>query len=101
MQGAMSGTTLEWHVYMVRRSDGSLYTGIATDIGRRFAEHQSGKGAKYLRGRSPLKLAFKAKVGKRSLALRIERSIKRLPKSEKEKIVEEGIDVSRVIARRT
>jgi putative endonuclease len=101
MQGAMPGIILEWYVYMVRCRDGSLYTGIATDIGRRFAEHQSGKGAKYLRGRSPLKLAFKAKVGKRSLALRIERSIKRLPKSEKEKIVEEGIDVSRVIARRT
>lgn len=96
----MPGITLEWYVYMVRCRDGSLYTGIATDIDRRFAEHRSGKGAKYLRGRSPLKLAFKAKIGKRALALKIERLIKGLPKSEKERIVAEGIDVSRVLARR-
>jgi putative endonuclease len=100
MQGAMPGITLEWYVYMVRCRDGSLYTGIATDIDRRFAEHRSGKGAKYLRGRSPLKLAFKVKIGKRALALKIERLIKGLPKSEKERIVAEGIDVSRVLARR-
>lgn len=78
-----------------------MYTGIATDVERRFAEHQSGKGAKYLRGRAPLKLAFKIKIGKRSLALKIERLIKRLPRFKKERIVETGIDVDQVLKRRT
>jgi putative endonuclease len=91
----------DWNVYMVRCRDGKLYTGIATDVERRFAEHQSGKGAKYLRGRAPLKLAFKIKIGKRSLALKIERLIKRLPRFKKERIVETGIDVDQVLKRRT
>lgn len=78
----------EWSIYMVRCRDGSLYTGIATDVARRFADHQSGKGAKYLRGRGPLELAFKKRIGSRSLALKIERLIKRLPKDKKEGLVE-------------
>jgi putative endonuclease len=72
---------------MVRCRDGSLYTGIATDIARRFAEHQSGMGAKYLRGRTPLILVYKKRIGSRSLALTIERIIKRMPKERKERIV--------------
>jgi len=91
----------DWNVYMVRCRDGKLYTGIATDVERRFAEHQSGKGAKYLRGRAPLKLAFKIKIGRRSLALKVERLIKRLPRFKRERIVETGIDVDQVLKRRT
>jgi putative endonuclease len=86
--------TPQWHVYMVRCRDGSLYTGIATDIARRFAEHQSGKGAKYLRGRIPLKMVYKKKIGSRSLAFKIERIIKRMPKEKKEGIVTKRIDVN-------
>jgi putative endonuclease len=78
---------------MVRCRDGSLYTGIATDIARRFAEHQSGKGAKYLRGRTPLILVYKKRIGSRSLALKIERIIKRMPKERKEGVVSKRIDV--------
>lgn len=85
---------------MVRCHGESLYTGIATDINRRFAEHQSGKGAKYLRGRAPLKLAFSEKIGKRSLALKLERLIKRLPKNMKERIVASGISMDQVLKRR-
>jgi putative endonuclease len=84
----------EWYLYMVRCRDGKLYTGIATDIDRRLADHQVGKGAKYLRGRAPLMLAFKKRIGSRSLALRIERLIKRLPKHKKERIVASGIDLN-------
>ncbi|MBT8330889.1 MAG: GIY-YIG nuclease family protein, partial [Deltaproteobacteria bacterium] len=51
--------TDNWYVYMLRCCDGSLYTGIATDVERRFAEHQSNSGAKYLRGRGPLALVLK------------------------------------------
>ena len=86
--------TPQWSVYMVRCRDGSLYTGIATDIARRFAEHQSGKGAKYLRGRTPLILVYKKRIGSRSLALKIECIIKRMPKERKEGVVSKRIDVN-------
>ena len=85
---------------MVRCRDGKLYTGIATDIERRFAEHQSGKGAKYLRGRTPLKLVIIKRIGSRSLALKIERLIKKLTKNKKEGIVATGIDLDQVLKRR-
>jgi len=85
---------------MVRCRDGKLYTGIATNVDRRFAEHQSGKGAKYLRGRVPLKLAFKKRIGSRSLALKVERLIKRLPKNKKERVVATGIVLDQVLTRR-
>jgi len=79
----------EWHLYLIRTGDGSLYAGIATDVARRFAEHQSdgGRCARYLRGRAPLQLVFKRRLGNRSLALKVERRIKKLPKHEKEQIV--------------
>lgn len=78
-----------WHVYLIRTRDGSLYTGIATDVARRFEEHLTsrGKGARYLRGRAPLELVFHKRIGSRALALRAERRIKRLHKREKERIV--------------
>jgi len=86
----MSSNTLPWFVYMIRCMDGSLYTGITTDVARRFAEHQSGKGAKYLRGRTPLILVFQQDVGSRSAALKAEAAIKKLPRDEKEAIVRSG-----------
>lgn len=79
----------DWYVYLVRCSDDSLYTGIATNVSRRFAEHQ-GKGdagAKYLRGRGPLKLVFQKRLGSRSFALRVESKIKKLSKTRKEKLL--------------
>jgi len=73
----------------VRCRDGALYTGIATDVSRRFAQHQQneGEGAKYLRGKGPLQLVFKKKIGRRGLALRVEGRIKRLPKDRKEELI--------------
>ncbi len=91
----MPGQDAEWSLYMVRCRDGKLYTGIATDIERRIAEHRAGKGARYLRGRAPLKLVFKKRIGSRSLALRVEQAVKKLPKSRKEKIIDAGMDLSR------
>ena len=80
---------LDWHLYLVRCHDGSLYTGITTDVARRFAEHQEnrGAGAKYLRGRGPLALVFQKKLGSRSLALGVESKVKKLSKAKKEKLV--------------
>jgi len=79
-----------WFLYLIRCKDGSLYTGITTDVERRFIEHQSGKGAKYLRGKAPLTLAFQQKVGSRSAALKAEASIKQLSKADKEIIINTG-----------
>jgi putative endonuclease len=77
-----------WSVYIIRCGDDSLYTGIATDVARRFSEHQLGRiGSKYLRGRSPLELVFEQQVGDRSKASKIEHRIKKLSRVEKEKIV--------------
>lgn len=73
-----------YSVYMVRCRDGSLYTGIAIDVERRLAEHADGnKGAKYLRGKGPLKLVLQQEIGDRSLATRIEHRIKQLSREEK------------------
>ncbi len=78
-----------WCVYIVRCRDGSLYTGIATDVRRRIAEHarRDGRGAKYLRGRGPLRLVFVRAIGTRGQALRIESRIKKLPKARKEALI--------------
>ena len=79
-----------WHVYMVRCRNGDLYTGITTDVERRLADHQANKGAKYLRGRGPLKLVFKQRIGGKGLALKIEKLIKSLSKKEKEELVKDS-----------
>jgi putative endonuclease len=82
----MTATT--YSVYMVRCADGSLYTGIATDVTRRLSEHQSStRGAKYLRGRGPLLLVFEEEVGDRSSASRVEHHLKSLAKVDKEALV--------------
>lgn len=80
---------------MVRCRHNSLYTGIATDVTRRVQEHRDGAlGARYLRGRTPLKLVGQWTVGDRSTALRVERRIKRLGKAAKEQLLARpnGID---------
>ncbi len=78
-----------WHLYLIRCRDGSLYTGIATDVARRFEEHvgPGNKGSKYLRGRGPLKLVYQTAFEDRSRASRAEYRVKRLTKAQKEAIV--------------
>jgi putative endonuclease len=73
-----------YSIYLIECRDGSLYTGIATDVERRLEEHRnSPRGAKFLRGRGPLRLVFRCELGDRSLAARIENRVKRLPRSVK------------------
>ncbi len=85
----MSEQASDWHVYLVRTGDGHLYTGIATDVDRRFKEHggAGNRGSKYLRGRGPLELVYRSEVGERGLALRVEHQLKRMSKREKEEVV--------------
>jgi putative endonuclease len=90
---------LDWHLYLVRCRDGSLYTGITTNVARRFAEHQKnhGAGAKYLRGRGPLVLVFQKKLGGRSLALGVESKVKKLSKTKKEELIRDNTRIDDVI----
>ena len=82
--------TTSWFLYLIRCKDGSLYTGVTTNVERRLAEHQAGKGAKYLRGKAPLTLVFQQKAGSRSAALIAEAAIKKLSKAGKERIIHSG-----------
>ena len=77
-----------YKLYLLRCGDGSLYTGIAIDVERRIDEHRQGRrGARYLRGRGPLQLAYWVEAGDRATALRLEHRVKRLKKADKEALV--------------
>lgn len=76
-----------WWLYMVRMADGRLYTGISTDVARRFTQHANGKGARALRGKGPLTLVWQQTVGSHSEALRLEYRLKRWRKVRKEALI--------------
>ena len=85
----------EFSLYIVRCADGTLYTGIATDVGKRVAEHEaSPRGAKYLRGRGPLQLVFSAAAGDRAKASRIEYRVKQLSRTQKLALIEGQLALS-------
>jgi putative endonuclease len=85
-----------WFVYLIQCRDGSLYTGISTDVGRRFAEHVRGgpRAARYLRGKGPLVLVYHAAVGTHSQAAILEGAIKRLPRTEKRRLIAGEMDIA-------
>ena len=70
-----------YYVYMLRCEDGSLYTGITTDL-----EHRNGKGAKYTRSRGAVRIEAAWSCEEKGDALRLESAIKKLPKGKKEKL---------------
>lgn len=73
----------DWQVYILECADGSLYTGIARDLEARIAAHNNGTGAKYTRGRGPVKLLYQESAVDRSAALRREALLKRLSRAAK------------------
>ena len=77
----------QWHVYVVRCADTTLYTGIATDLHARIALHNAGHGAKYTQGRRPVTLVYQETAADRSAALRREHQIKRLAPRAKRALV--------------
>jgi putative endonuclease len=79
----------KWFVYIVECSDGSLYTGTTTDLDRRIEQHNSGTGAKYTRGRGPVKLKEFFEFDDRSMACKVESRIKKLKRSKKLKLIKE------------
>ena len=78
---------MNWQVYIILCSDNSLYTGITTDVERRFAQHAAGTGAKYFRGRSPRRLVYLEGGHDRSSASRREVKIKRLRPVDKRRLI--------------
>ena len=77
-----------WYVYILRCSDGSLYTGISPDVEARLQAHHAGKGARYTRGRGPFELVYREPAGTRAEATRRERAIKRLTRQKKQDLIQ-------------
>ena len=78
---------MEWCVYMLLCDDNTIYTGITNDLKKRFENHISGKGAKYLRGRKPLEIVYTENFQNRSMATKREIEIKKLNKRKKEALI--------------
>ena len=77
-----------WYVYILRCSDGSLYTGISPDVEARLQAHHAGKGARYTRGRGPFELVYRESAGTQAEATRRERAIKRLTRDKKQDLIQ-------------
>lgn len=104
----ISGGAVEnkaWMLYILRCGDGSLYTGITTDVQRRLREHEDadgrGLGAKFLRGRQPLVLVYQIPLQNRSEASQLEYTVKQLSKSDKELLVKNELSLPEIINRNT
>ena len=87
IQGMKKRGRKDWSVYILRCGDGSLYTGIAKDVGARVKQHNEGRGATYTRTRLPVKLLYQEDALTRSEALVREAQIKAMPHSKKEEII--------------
>ncbi len=75
-------------VYILQCADGTLYTGWTTDLERRLQAHNSGRGARYTRGRRPVRLVYREEQPTRSVAQRREAAIRRLSRADKLKLIE-------------
>ncbi|MCP3849150.1 MAG: GIY-YIG nuclease family protein [Gammaproteobacteria bacterium] len=78
----------EWQVYIILCSDNTLYTGITTDVEKRFAQHKNKKGAKYFYGRSPEKIVYVERGYNRSEASKREYEIKQLSRKKKLSLID-------------
>ncbi len=77
-----------WQVYILKCADGTFYTGVTTSLKRRVVEHNSSTlGAKYTRGRRPVRLVYSRKMKSKSLAAKAEWQIKGMTRLEKRKLV--------------
>lgn len=83
------GDTMEslWYLYILQCGDGTLYTGITTDVDRRLEAHRTGHGAKYTRGRGPLTLVYQECCGSHGEALKRELAVKALSRAEKQRLI--------------
>lgn len=82
---------MTYYFYILRANDNSLYSGIARDLEKRVRVHNLGKGAKYLRGRLPVRLVYSEKFSDKSSALKREAEVKKWTKKEKERLVKRPV----------
>lgn len=78
------------YIYIVRCSDGSLYTGWTNDLEKRIKDHNEGRGAKYTRSRRPVVLAYYEEFATKEEAMSREWAIKQMPRSKKEEIIRQA-----------
>ncbi len=76
-------------VYLLECEDGSIYTGIAKDVAKRFEEHKAGRGAKYTRAKKPIGIVYQEECATRSEALIREAEIKRMKREDKLLLIKE------------
>jgi len=88
----MVNTVNNHFVYILECNDGTYYTGYTNELTQRLRKHEEGKGAKYTRGRGPLKLVFQATFSTKQEAMRMEYAIKKLNRAAKERMIREGSD---------
>jgi putative endonuclease len=85
-----------WHVYLARCADDTLYCGIARNVSERIAAHDAGKGARYTRGRGPLQVLATQRCLDQGLALRVERAVKGLTRTDKLALAENPAELARL-----
>ncbi len=84
----MTNAIDNWSLYIIEASDASLYTGISTDVERRFDEHSKGpRGARYFNGRNPLRIVYREDGHSRASASRREAEIKKLSRGAKQQLI--------------
>lgn len=81
----------KWFVYILRCSDDTLYTGMTDDVPRRVQVHNSGRGAKYTRGRTPVQVVYTEECVTYSAALKRECAIKKLSRLQKQALINEKL----------
>ena len=82
----------DWHVYILSCADGTLYTGCAKNAEKRLATHNSGRGAKYTKGRGPLTPVYLEYLPDRSSAARREAAVKKLTREKKLELIASGLN---------
>lgn len=90
-------TPSQWFLYIIQTEEQTLYTGITTNVERRLALHQTGKGAKYVKGRGTLTVMYQIEVESRSQALKLEYRIKQLTRTKKWQIITQQPTLSELI----
>ncbi|CDY75944.1 COG2827: putative endonuclease containing a URI domain [Caballeronia glathei] len=88
---------MPWFLYLIECADGSIYTGIATDVAARFDKHSTGKGARYTRSRKPVRVLASFELAGRSEASRAEYRVKRLSAAEKRALIAGALTLDAVM----
>jgi putative endonuclease len=87
-----------WSLYLLRREDGAIYTGISTNVERRFKEHTAGRGSRALRGKPLIAIEYSVVLGSRSLASQAEHRVKKLTKPAKESLIKRAPSLDELLA---